>query len=587
MSKNSKTALIVVIVLSIFFVAIWIYKTTRYEKVPVDTKGENAFNVKYGDKDKNQVFDFYTSGNETETLMVIVHGGGWTMGDKKQLSSISEFFAEQGYSVINMNYRLAPDWKYDAPLQDIASVLKLVNSNTSKYGLKNDYKIALLGHSAGAHLTALYSLKEADYDTKEINYEIGLAGPYDLEEIKDQPLISKAVDSFLDKTPRSEASAPNQVKTNESTKFLLFNGDQDALVPVFQMQNFEKALKDKNAYVETYVIPGRNHGSLISSIPQSGDEVGDRILNFLSPYNKISDTNEQLPKDSYKLGAGNYKFKIKTGDIERNYMAHVPASYKKSKETPMVMVFHGGLGTALSAVLLSRMNEKADKEDFIAIYPEGLDEGSELGAKSGIQGVWNAGDCCGTSSTNNVDDVGFVKKVLDDMESKFNIDTKRIYATGISNGGLFTQRLACDLSDRIAAFAPVAGGLAMEYNECIPLKAVPIIEFHALDDPTIYFTGGVSDISKSGYKHKPIPEVMDFWRKNNSCSESTEITYENKGAICKTYTGCKNEKEVTYCTTEDGGHSWPGGKGILKYQPSQDIDATNYMWDNFFKKYSL
>lgn len=246
-------------------------------------KVQSEENIEYGE-DENQKLDFYFKEEESDKLIVIVHGGAWVLGDKSQFTQVAKFFARSGYSTVNMNYRLTPEWKYDAPLVDISTVLKMVEADKSKFKLKDDYKIILLGHSAGAHLVCLYSLKEQNYDTRNVDYAIGLAGLYDLTmtmDEKDKKLIQQILDTFMGDIPIADASSVDQIKENDSTQFLLLLGDEDELVSQDQMNSFETALEKNNVYVETRAVEGRNHNSLFNKIPFN-DEVAQKIIEFTS-----------------------------------------------------------------------------------------------------------------------------------------------------------------------------------------------------------------------------------------------------------------------------------------------------------------
>ena len=157
---------------------------------------------------------------------------------------------------------------------------------------------------------------------------------------------------------------------------------------------------------------------------------------------------------------------------ERTYLLHLPTGYDGIEPLPLIIAMHGGLGSADNLQSQSGLSNKADSENFIVVYPEGV--------KGGVLNVrtWNAGWCCGNSSSSNVDDVGFIDSLLDTLVDRYAIDTNRIYATGMSNGGFMSYRLACELSDRIAAIAPVSA--SMSVTGYIPSRPVPIIHFSFL-----------------------------------------------------------------------------------------------------------
>src|SRR5262249_44867078 len=149
----------------------------------------------------------------------------------------------------------------------------------------------------------------------------------------------------------------------------------------------------------------------------------------------------------------------------------------------LVIGLHGGGGDAESLIRSAGWNDKADQEGFIVAYPNGA--GPDLLGK--LFGTWNAGACCGFAKANNIDDVGFISAVIDDLESHFTIDSARIYATGHSNGALMAYRLACELTNRIAAIAANAGQDAIS---CVPPRAISVLDVHGVLDPRVPFEGG-------------------------------------------------------------------------------------------------
>ena len=151
------------------------------------------------------------------------------------------------------------------------------------------------------------------------------------------------------------------------------------------------------------------------------------------------------------LAPGDHTRTLEHDGRTRSYLVHVPPKYDPKRPTPVVLAFHGGGQQRLEQMVrFCGLNEKADKEGFIAVYPNGTGRLEQML-------TWNGGNCCGYAMWNNVDDVGFTRALLDDLAKVANVDAKRVFATGISNGGIMCYRLASELSDRIAAIAPVSG----------------------------------------------------------------------------------------------------------------------------------
>ena len=251
----------------------------------------------------------------------------------------------------------------------------------------------------------------------------------------------------------------------------------------------------------------------------------------------------------------------------RTFNVHVPASYDPARRSPVVLNFHGYSSNAAQEDYLAQMSAKADKVGFIAVHPEGL------------MNSWNAGACCGNSAQTSVDDVGFVRDLLDQLEGTLCVDARRVFATGMSNGGFLSHRLGCEMSERIAAIAPVAGVLALA--SCNPTRAVPVIEFHGTADTIVAYDGNAAQ----GFPD--VASTFAAWAKRDGCVGQPTETYRNADAHCATYATCAGGAAVALCTIDGGGHTWPGGTPVpsLGYT-TPNLSATDAMWD-FFTKHPL
>lgn len=256
--------------------------------------------------------------------------------------------------------------------------------------------------------------------------------------------------------------------------------------------------------------------------------------------------------------------------IVRTSLVHAPANYDPTQGTMLVVNLHGFSSDAPQEELLSKMTPLADERGFVVAYPYG------------VFASWNAGQCCGTAWTNSVDDVGFINALLDEIASEYCIDPKRVFATGMSNGGFMSHRLGCELATRFAAIAPVAGVLGIPVESCTPPRAVPIIDFHGTGDPIVPYDGGVPLVQwdTGGLLDFPsVDESMNAWAAIDGCDGGQEISYQNGDTTCVRWLGCKEGSEVVRCASEGAGHTWPSGLELPG--TSHDIDASATMLDFF------
>jgi polyhydroxybutyrate depolymerase len=254
---------------------------------------------------------------------------------------------------------------------------------------------------------------------------------------------------------------------------------------------------------------------------------------------------------------------------KRSYLLHVPPSYSDATETPLMIALHGGVGSAKNIEEQSGLAEFSDEKGFILCSPNGINR------------TWNAGWCCGKAQEKEIDDVGFISKLIDQLKTEYNIDANRVYITGMSNGAMMSYRLACELSTEIAAIATVAGGMVMD--QCEPSSSVSIIHFHSYEDSNIPHLGGVGD-GISDHYNAPLDSIREFWSQQLECPIYTEIDLSTEVDI-KMASGCLDSNEVVYYYTTDGGHSWPGGRAPTRNgdAPSEALNANEVMWEFFMK----
>lgn len=247
-------------------------------------------------------------------------------------------------------------------------------------------------------------------------------------------------------------------------------------------------------------------------------------------------------------------------DLDRSYVVYIPPGYDHENPAPLVLSFHGYSNSPQQQEDWSGLSEKAARAGFVLVYPSGT------GAISG----WNGGDCCGSM----VDDVGFVGALLDTLQAELCIDPRRVYATGFSNGGFLSHRLACELPDRIAAIAAVAG--LMGIDDCAPARPMPVLQMHGTGDFVVPYGGS----AVLGFES--VAETIAGWVERDGCRGEPVVSYMQDEVTCERHEDCDAGVEVELCTIEGGGHTWPGGADIFGAGPTtQSLSANDRLWDFF------
>jgi polyhydroxybutyrate depolymerase len=227
-------------------------------------------------------------------------------------------------------------------------------------------------------------------------------------------------------------------------------------------------------------------------------------------------------------------------------------------------------------------SEIADKFGFVVVFPNGSGTGSRSRS-------WNAGNINVHAARHNIDDIGFVNRLLDDLIPELQVDAQRVYSTGISNGGLFSYRLAAEASWRIAAASAV--GCALIDFDLSPSRPVPIIHFHGTDDTYVPYLGGSCQRNLAANEFESVPDTVAFWAKQNGCqfpAKQDALPDAGDGTRIRldTYTGGNQGSEVQLYTIDGGGHTWPGRPSQHTFlgRTTMQIDATELMW-RFFHRF--
>jgi len=261
-------------------------------------------------------------------------------------------------------------------------------------------------------------------------------------------------------------------------------------------------------------------------------------------------------------GPGTKSVSLEFDGRARTYLIHVPASYNGSKPVPLILVLHGGGQSPANAERMSHMSQKADQQDFIAVYPSGT------GRYNDAMPTWNSGNCCAYAMKNSIDDVGFLNALIDHLENQYSIDRRRVFVTGISNGGMMSYRVGCELSGKVAAIAPVEGALDVA---CHPAEPVSVIIFHGTADHLVPFDGGSTPFQMGSKRSDtPVKDAVKFWVHHDGCAADPqrEVTSE---VHTDSYSGCKDGTSVVLYAIQGGHHSWPGDR------LSPQINATDTM----------
>ena len=267
-------------------------------------------------------------------------------------------------------------------------------------------------------------------------------------------------------------------------------------------------------------------------------------------------------------------YSIEHDGLTRDYYVYVPAAYDGSTNVPVVVNFHGFGSNYFEQMFYGDFRTIADTANFILVLPDGT--------LFNNSGHWNVG---GFTSGSTVDDIGFVDVMLDELMSNYNVDTTRIYSTGMSNGGYFSFLLACQLSERIAAIASVTGSMTPEtYNDCNPQHPMPVMQIHGDMDLTVPYEGAAWS--------EPIPDVVLYWRDFNNCEVDPtftefEDTAPNDGSTAEEYyyAGGDDGSSVSHIKVLGGGHTWPGS--VFNFAgTNQDFNASDLIW-KFFRNYDI
>ena len=305
-----------------------------------------------------------------------------------------------------------------------------------------------------------------------------------------------------------------------------------------------------------------------------------KILTFLLAISLVTACSsikaDEINTSKQKISIGDNYGQINNQGKLRTYYLYTPKSYHPNQPMPLVLVFHGDAGTGHSISDVTRFNNLADKKGFIVVYPDGMNQ------KWSLRG----------NSQGKVDDVLFVSALIDHLKQEINIDSHKVYATGFSRGGILTEALACKLSDKIAAFASVAGSLPVRLKpNCQPQTPVSMMIINGTNDHDVHYEG--DDHTQRGALVS-ISDMVSFWRSHDQCISSSvsPLLPGTKSSKVKAaqYSSCSGNSEVLQLAVVNGGHFWPGGvstdTSLNKFNAQLGLNASQTIWD-FFQRHSL
>jgi len=279
------------------------------------------------------------------------------------------------------------------------------------------------------------------------------------------------------------------------------------------------------------------------------------LLILLSSCSKQENNQQDTDSFTSNIKTGKIIKSVNVAAIKRDYIVHIPEQYNGKAPLPLLLCFHGLTSNMEFNYSYTKFYELAEQENFIVVHPNGLSN------------KW-------TVNALNNPDIDFVETLLNQLELDYNIDSSRIYSTGMSNGGFFSFSLACNLSNRIAAVASVTGTMFSPLiNNCTPTRPLPILQIHGTKDDIVEYSTALN--------------ALDYWKTHNKTSLTPIISNmpnldDKDGSTVQRfdYVNTDNNIEVRHFKIIGGGHDWPGFKGNM------DINATVQVW-NFVKKFSL
>lgn len=292
--------------------------------------------------------------------------------------------------------------------------------------------------------------------------------------------------------------------------------------------------------------------------------------------------------------AGHEAHTITEGGLERTYLLHVPPQYDRAKPVPLVLMLHGFGGTPANAVRETGWSAKADREGFIVVYPQATRPDEKAAPNLRTNGsAWNDGSGRFHSSERNIDDVAFIRALIERTQKEFSIDDKRVFVTGFSNGGSMTFRIGNKLADIVSAIAPVAS--ASWADTLTPVRKISMLYITGTKDPLNPLEGGVPRLafkkqSDDGKSKRSVDTQIMQWVNALGLPSTPRADETVNGVRRQNFGAANSTPQIEYITVDGLGHVWAGGQNLLPEfmvgKPTDKLNATDTIW-MFFSKHSL
>ncbi len=267
--------------------------------------------------------------------------------------------------------------------------------------------------------------------------------------------------------------------------------------------------------------------------------------------------------------------------LERRYRIHLPFKYNSSNNYPVLIALHGFGDSPKKMELYTGLNQSANKNGFIVVYPYGTTN-RRFGPLS-----WNGGICCNYAYETGVDDVGFINALIDELVANYNVNSEKVYVTGFSNGGILANLVATKLPDKVSGAAIVSGAIASKQTEEEEYTyiqksetPVPVVIFHGKNDGSISFNGGES--SDPVVEFASAYDMVNFWLENNKCEKHPTEISRGANYTKEVYSSCEGGSNVVFYAINDGKHEWPGWRlNPIKNIMGKGLKANDLIWDFF------